>query len=465
MKWLSIVPALITIILTFKTKKLIPALLTGIAVGAVLHAGSLLGGLSSVGGYVIEVLANKGSAYSLSFLILYGALSELIAMAGGIAGFADKIGAKINSEKDVLLWSWILSLPTFFNSSFHFIAVGTVMNGLLEKTKASREKFAFVLSVTSLQLILLIPIASANIGYMVSLTGENLETAGMDGNPYMIVARSVLWNYFSLAMVFLALCVTFFSLGFGRIRLGKEKEDDLTKAHMERQACLNRPIEEYPKRVMNLIVPVVMLIASTVFLFWWTGREKSASFFGAFSNADFSVSIFTGAFATLFLTCVFYLFQKISLGEIQAHIVRGAEKVLGLILILTLSWVLTRITQDMGFSGLVSQRLIAGMPKFLIPATLFLLTGGVSYTIGSAWATWALMMPIAVRFSVGSGIDIAVMAGTVWGGGAVTDAISPIAAQMAGLPYGRHFVTTLPYVLTGVAIAAAGYIAAGLLLL
>ena len=156
MQWLSIIPALTTIILTFKTKKLIPALVAGVVIGSLISTKSLFNGITSTGDFVIDVLTDKGSAYSLSFLIIFGALTELIGMAGGISGFSEKIGKRINSEKGVLGWSWALSVPTFFNSSFHSIAVGTVMNPLLEKVKASREKFAFILSVTSLQLVLLV---------------------------------------------------------------------------------------------------------------------------------------------------------------------------------------------------------------------------------------------------------------------------------------------------------------------
>ena len=464
MQWLSVIPALITIIITFKTKKLVPALLTGIVVGALLNAKSVIDGITSIGNYIIAVLSDKGSAYALSFLILYSALAELISMAGGIAGFSKKLEKRINSERGVLGWSWGLSLPTFFNSSFHFIAVGTVMNQFLDRVKASKEKFAFILSVTSLQLILLIPVASANIGYMVSLVAANTKNSGMNESAYGIVAKSILWNFFSWSMVLLALGVTFFSLGFGKIRLGKAKDEELTQAHLEKEKSEDKQIEEYPQRAMNLIVPVAILILVTLFLFWWTGRDKSSSFLGALSNADFNVSIFAGAFISLFLTSVFYLFQKISLAEIQAHIIKGGEKIIALVIILLLSWVLTRITQDLGFNNLINLNLIASIPKLFLPAILFLISGAISYMIGSSWATWALMMPLAAAFSTGSGIGIAIMAGTVWAGGAVTDVVSPISAEMANIPYGKHFVTALPYVVAGVAISTIGYIVAGFLI-
>ncbi|MPN63335.1 hypothetical protein SDC9_211093 [bioreactor metagenome] len=143
---------------------------------------------------------------------------------------------------------------------------------------------------------------------------------------------------------------------------------------------------------------------------------------------------------------------------------KGGGKIFALVIILLLSWVLTRITQDLGFNSLINQNLIADIPKFLVPAILFLISGAISYMIGSSWATWALMMPLAAAFSAGSGIGIEIMAGTVWAGGAVTDVVSPISAEMANIPYGKHFITALPYVVAGVAISTIGYIVAGFLI-
>lgn len=458
----SIIPAVITIIITFKTKKLIPALLTGVITGAVLHSRSIFDGITSIGGYITDVLADKDSAYTLGFLIAFGALAELIKMAGGISGFSEKVGKWAKSERGVLGWGWLLSIITFFDSSFHTIAVGTVLSPLLEKVKGSKEKFAFILSVTSLQLILLIPIATGYLGYMVTLVTNNIRNSGITQSAYMIVVKSVVWNFFSWSMLLVALGVTVFGIGFGKFKIGKAKDkEELTKKHMEEEEKINEKVEEYPRRSKNLIIPVAILLVSTIFFFWWTGRKGSPSFFGALSAAKFSVSIFSGALLTIFLTGVFFLLQRISLAEIEAHIVRGGEKVLSLIIILVLSWSLTRVTQELGFNNLVSADLIKSIPKFLIPSVIFIVAAAISYTIGSSWATWALVMPLAVSFSVNSGVNIATMVGTVWAGGAVTDVVSPLSAKMSKISFGEHLTTALPYVIAGIVMALVGYLAVG----
>lgn len=462
MVWLSLIPAVITIILTFKTKKLIASLFAGVAVGTLISKG-FIDGITAIGEYMMDAVLDKESAYTLSFLIAFGSLADLIEMGGGISGFSEKVGRLVKSEKGVLGWAWLLSIITFFDSSFHTIAVGTVLSPLINKLKGSKEKFAFILSVTSLQLILLIPIATAYLGYMVTLVTNNIKDKGINENAYTLVVKSVFWNLFSWIMIIIAVGVTLFGLGFGRFRIGKssEEKEEFTQENLKKEEQLEKTIEEYPKNSKNLIVPVSVLLISTVFFFWWTGKGKAPGFIGALSSAQFSVSIFSGVIFTLLITTIYFMLQKITLAEIEAHIVRGGEKVLSLVIILILSWALTAVTQDLGFNNLISANLVRSIPKFLLPAILFLISSIIAYTIGSSWATWALMMPLGVNFSINSGINISLMIGTVWAGGAVTDIISPMSAQMADTSFGKHLTTSFPYVIAGVIITTIAYAAAG----
>ncbi|MEL7565687.1 MAG: Na+/H+ antiporter NhaC family protein, partial [Dehalobacterium sp.] len=150
MPWLSIIPPLVAVIGTFKTKKLIPSLFLGVVTGSIIGSHSLFGGLVAVGKYIVDALANKESLYTLGFIIAFGALADLIQMSGGISGFSEQIGKWVKTEKGVFVSTWLLSGITFFDTSFHIIGVGTIMRPLLEKVKGSKEKFAFLLSVTSL---------------------------------------------------------------------------------------------------------------------------------------------------------------------------------------------------------------------------------------------------------------------------------------------------------------------------
>ncbi len=465
MAWLSLIPIIITMFLTFKTKKLIISLFAGVIVGSIILKG-FLGGITAIGEYMMDAVADKDSAYTLSFLIAFGSLAELIEMAGGIAGFSNKVDKYMRNEQQTLRWAWYLSLITFFDSTFHTIAVGTVLSPIIKKVKGSKEKFAFILSVSSLQLIIIIPIATAYLGYMVTLVTNNIKDSGISETAYSIVVKSVLWNFFSWTMIIIGILITLFGLGFGKFKMGKapKENEEFTKAHIEKQTASNIDVEEYPKSAKNLIIPVIILLFSTIFFFWWTGKDNGTGFLGAISNANFSVSIFSGIVFTLLFTSIFYMIQKISLAEIESHIVTGGEKLLSLVIILILSWALTSVTQDLGFNNLINADLIKSIPNHFIPALIFLISGIVSYSLGSSWATWALIMPLAVSFSLNSGINIPIMVGSVWAGGAVADIISPLSAEMAETTYGEHLITSFPFLILGFIATAVEYLILGFFL-
>jgi Na+/H+ antiporter NhaC len=84
MAWLSLIPAIITLVITFKSKKLIPALLAGIFIGALISERFLFNGITSIGEIIIDALVDRESAYTLGFLVAFGALADLIEMAGGM---------------------------------------------------------------------------------------------------------------------------------------------------------------------------------------------------------------------------------------------------------------------------------------------------------------------------------------------------------------------------------------------
>ncbi|AUS97414.1 hypothetical protein CDQ84_06815 [Clostridium thermosuccinogenes] len=93
MQWLSLIPALTTIFLRFKTKKLIPSLLAGVVIGSFISTRTLCNGITSIGEFIIDIMTDKDSAYTLGFLITFGALAELIEMAEVLAEVG-KMGQK-----------------------------------------------------------------------------------------------------------------------------------------------------------------------------------------------------------------------------------------------------------------------------------------------------------------------------------------------------------------------------------
>ena len=99
---------------------------------------------------------------------------------------------------------------------------------------------------------------------------------------------------------------------------------------------------------------------------------------------------------------------------------------LTLLAILVLSWALSQIVRDLGFERFITATLAGAVPSWTIPAAIFLAGAAISYVMGSSWATWALLMPLAAVLVQSGNLDPTVAFGAVWAGGSVGDSTSPL---------------------------------------
>jgi Na+/H+ antiporter NhaC len=216
-------------------------------------------------------------------------------------------------------------------------------------------------------------------------------------------------------------------------------------------------------------MPLLTLITLMLLSLWYTGRNGSSSFLQALVNADFGKATFIATLTTVILTAVFYAIQRVPFAELDAHLLAGGTELLPPIVILVLSWSLSMVTKDLGFTELVTSVLGASIPRVLIPAVVFLAGGVTSYFIGSSWATWALIMPIGMTLAAKTGASVVLTMGSVLAGGSIGDNASPLGetpiltAAITEVPLMKHIESTLPYALIVFGLSLVLYILVALL--
>jgi Na+/H+ antiporter NhaC len=251
-----------------------------------------------------------------------------------------------------------------------------------------------------------------------------------------------------------------FNFGFKKAAINtsaKQSEENESHGHEAHEQCEFE--EKAPPRPFNLILPLVLLIASTFFFFWYTGKGKEPSFFKAIMNAEFEKSILISGVIAIVLTSIFYVLQKIPMREIESHFLSGGNEMVPPIIVLILSWGLSSIVKDLGFVDFITNVVGNSIPAFLIPAVIFLIGCVASYFMGSAWGTWALIMPIALPLAVSTHSSIPLVVGAVLAGGSLGDNASPlgetaiISATISEIPIMDHVKSQLSYSLSGVGIS------------
>lgn len=449
--WLSLIPPLATLTTAIISKRIIPSLSLGLLTGGMLVSGDIFQGAVKASEYLVASLADRESIYIILFLFLFGSLTEIFKISGGIKGFSLLAERYVKNERGALLSVWAATPATFLDCCFHVISTGAISGPLVEKLKGSKEKLAMVVNITSSQLIVLIPIATTYVGYIIGVTASSMRRAGLDGSPYSLYLQSLPFNFYSIGMVIISLLIVYFNLGFGKWRFGQDysSQGSVHGFHEAHEQCEFE--ESVEPRVSNLLLPLALLISLILFLFWYTGQEPGRNFIQSFANAEFEKAIFIATFATVVITTLFYFVQRIPMAEMESHFLSGGTEMLPPIVVLILSWSLSSATQDLGFIEFVSGTVGATVPKLFIPAAIFLIGGFTSYFIGSSWATWALIMPLGLTLAVSTGASLPLTMGAVLAGGSVGDNVSPLGetpvltSAITEVPLLDHIQTTLPY--------------------
>lgn len=470
--FISLAIPLIVIILAVATKKIITSLIIGILAGGTLLAkGNIIQGVLLSSEHLIKSTANEQSIYIIFFLFLFGAFGEIMKVSGGVKGFTQVASKYVKSEKGALWAVWAVTPATFIDCCFHGISAGTVGKALIDKVNGSRRKLAFVLNITSCLLIILIPFGTTYVGYIIGVIGSAFSRAGIDQSAYAAYLKSIPFNFYAIIMSLISMGVIQYGLRFDRkLKSNVTDKEAQEEGHGHDEAHEQCEFEEKAKpRPLNLILPLTFLILTTFFFLWFTGKDKGNGFWEAIINADFEKSIFISGLVSLVITSVFYMIQKIPLREIESHFLIGGNEMIPPIIVLILSWGLSSIISDLGFTNFISGIVGTNIPGFLIPASIFLIGCFTSYFIGSAWGTWALIMPIAIPLALSTNSSIPLVIGAVLAGGSLGDNTSPLgetailSSTIAEVPLMEHVKSELPYCLIGVGISTVLFIVASFL--
>lgn len=465
---LSLLIPFVVIILAMITKRIIASLVVGLLGGGILLAdGNIINGCKFAIEHLVKSTANEESIYIIMFLFMFGAFGEIMKLSGGIKGFSEVATKYVKTEKGALGTVWFVSIFTFIDCCFHDIAAGTVGKALIDKVKGSKEKFAVVLNVTSCLLIILIPFGTTYVGYIVGVINSSLVRAGVKMSAYDLYIRSIPYNFYAIVMILISIGLIFFNLKFDTVvkmisnKESNEEGDDHGHGHEAHEQCEFE--EKAPARPLNLILPLAALIVTTFFFFWYTGKGKGRGLVAAIMNAEFEKSILLSVVITVVITSIFYLFQRIPMSEIESHFLAGGNEMIPPIIVLILSWGLSSIIEDLGFVKFITSSVGQHIPAIMIPVVIFLIGCAASYFMGSAWGTWALLMPIAVPLAITTKAYLPLVIGAVLAGGSLGDNASPLgetailSSTIAEVPLMQHVKTILPYSIASIVISTVLY--------
>jgi Na+/H+ antiporter NhaC len=136
-------------------------------------------------------------------------------------------------------------------------------------------------------------------------------------------------------------------------------------------------------------------------------------------------------------------------------------------LLLVLAFALGQVSQALEMGTYVVGLVGEGGPAWWIPIVVFVVSSFVSFTLGSSWTTFAILIPIAVPLAEGLAIPPALLLGAVLSGGVFGDHASPlsdtsiISSMASACDHVDHVNSQLPYALVQAGAAAVAFGIAG----
>lgn len=467
--WVSLLPFLIVISMSIWLKDILPGLVVGLLVGSIMVASDVLIGTQQSVSYIVTTLSDDTNIKIVGFLYLFGGLVGMMNISGGIKGFSEWVGRKINTEQGILGLIW-LTLPfTFMMPMFRIMMIGPIVKSLIKKMNLSKQKVGMTMDISTESIIVLLPVATAFVGFMVSLVEGGIRDLDLGMSAYEVFLLSILFNFYAIIMLIIGIVQTFWPSKKKTIVAKKKDDDHEDEEHEFHRAGIKKELSMVKAQPWHLIIPVFLLLTLSLFLLWKNGTDQGAqTVFEAFSMADATFVMLLAVFITLIFTFVFYIVRKQKLNEILYHFYDGGNQMMQAISMLILIWALTMAAEDLGFSSFVSSTLGAFLPAYMVPATIFLIGSIIGYFIGSSWGTWGLFMPLGIALAVSTDASIPLTVGAVFASGAFGALTSPLGdttittasiLDMELVDYARY---KLKLSAVGGAIATVLYIVCGL---
>ncbi len=426
--WLALLPFIIVIVVALFTKQIVPALFAALLVGGYLLEPTLFGGIRRMVGYIVVNTMEQNNIRILIYLFTFAGFINLIRTAGGIKGIVNLVSRKVQSRRNAILLTWLSTIVTFSAPSFRIITMSPVLKALGKRLKISDKRTGFIIEVTSNPVVALIPIATAFVGYMVSIIDISAKQSNLQVNAYATFVRSIPFNFYSIVLILIGIYYSFF----------KTDEEDVIKKDTTEELdvlteCQPAYTKEIPCKPMNFILPILIVIGVTLFLSWWDGRKMASTFFDAFLFSDALMVMLVGLFFGLITTIILFYIQKIAITKQVKQFLEGGNEMMTVLVMLILIWGITAASEDLGFTKYIGGLVQGFIPQYLIAPAVFLFGGILSYFIGSSWGTWGLLMPLAISLGVEADANILVIVGAVFASGIFGAFTSPLSDNTASL--------------------------------
>ena len=476
----ALFPPVVAIALALISKEVYSSLFLGCLVAALLLADfapwqtvvNFIGAGEGVG------MINAIDISILIFLVVLGVMVDLMNKAGGSAAFGRWAKKAVKSRVGAQLLTMLLGVLIFIDDYFNCLTVGAVMRPVTESHHISRAKLAYIIDATAAPVCMLAPVSSW------AAAVASYVPEGFPGSRISMFLSQIPYNYYCILTLIMVIVISVFNIDYGPMLTheynAQVKNDLFTTEH--RPFAGADDYEEGAKKssVLDLLLPVIVLIALCIVGLVWTGGMWDAesdnyhNFVMSFSDASAGPGLCLGSIVAIVFTFIYYWLRGlIGFEKSFESVPNGFIQMVSPILILCFAWTLCGLCRDNGLQvGTFVEGVMANtgdLAKFL-PAVIFIVACFIGFATGTSWGTIGIMVPLVCAvFDWTTQVDLlSIGLAASCAGGVCGDHLSPIsdttimASAGAHCYHLNHVSTQIPYGVTVAAVSFVSFIIAGL---
>ncbi len=451
----SLLPALITLLLCFATREVIPSLFAGIVLGGVIS-----GRFNIVQEFLIPSIGSvEYGQILLVYLWCLGGLIGIWGKTGGAQNFANWAGAKIAKDRRTTkFFAFLVGVLFHQGGTISTILAGSTVRPVSDAKKVSHEELSYIIDSTASPVATLLPfnVWPLYIGGLVLTTSPIFINSDIS-NAYIF--KAIPFNFYAWFAILFTFLLSWEKLPWYGKRMKQAMERVKTTGALNRDNSeplisselteLNIP-EGYKPSILGFLIPIGVLLSVAMGPYIFIGK--------LFINEAFVLSVLSAM--------ALALYRGMKLKTVIEGFVDGCKGVTIGAIILGLAITLGTVSGELGTANFIIRTTSALIVPFLLPAIFLFITMGISFSIGTSWGTYAVVFPIAMPLAYAVNPDpfftllcfSAVTGGSVYGDNCSPISDTTILSSLAtGTDLMDHVLTQLPLATLAAGLAAVLY--------
>ena len=468
--FLSLLPALIAIILSISTKNIIVSLLTAVYIGSLIinKFNPFTALISMISDFMYVKIAEDSNAQTIFMMAIIGGFVALLTSTGAANSFAKNMTHKLDTRSKGEFLTWVGGLVVWFTDTGNSLILGPIFEEILDKLKASKEKFAYILDVTSICDAALIPIIGWGV-YSMGLIDTELKNLNLTNvSSWSVYVRAIPFNFYAILALLMAGFLAVTQFDYGPMLKAQHRAATTGQTMREGGTPMRKSVKDTHKHdkevsMMVMVVPLIIMVVTIFTNLFLNGFPKEVV-----PGKMIRASIAAGfMLATLSLIILSIKDKLMTFDECMSAFLKGVSNSSFMAVLLTLAWSLGGISTQMGTAEYILKITEGFLSPEMLAAVFFLIGCIMSFATGSSWGTMAILIPLAIPMAHQLGVSLSVVVAAVSSGGLFGDSSSPIsdttmlASTGAGGDHMDFFSCMVPYSLTVGAISFITFIIAG----